>query len=123
VRGVDLLRVGRGLHSGRVALVAKPEVGRERVGADVRALGAATPGPLVAVGDEIDLHLRVRRDNRADVAALDHDVPVLAGRAPPTELPPPPGPRPPPREQPPAPQDGERRPGPWGRCASPGPTR
>ena len=36
----------------------------------------APPRTLVAVGDEIDLHLGVRRDDRADVASLDHDVAV-----------------------------------------------
>ena len=34
--------------------------------------------PRVAIGDEIDLHLGAWRDDRADVAALDHDVPLAA---------------------------------------------
>ena len=72
--------VGR-LHVRRVALVAEPQVGRERVGADPGPLGEPPRGAHAGVGDEVDLHLGVRRDDGADVAALDHDVALLAERA------------------------------------------
>ena len=75
---VDLLRVGRRAHARGVALVADAQVGRERVAADVGALGLAPARTHVAVRVEVDLHLRVRRDDGADVAALDHDVALLA---------------------------------------------
>jgi hypothetical protein len=35
-------------------------------------------GADVLVGDEIDLHGGVRRNDRADIAAFDHDVPYTA---------------------------------------------
>ena len=57
-----------------VGLVAELEVGRERVGADLGPLGLPAPRAHRGVGDEVDLHLGLRRDDGADVAALDHDV-------------------------------------------------
>ena len=50
------------------------EVGRERIGADVRPLRLPPLRAHLRVGDEVDLHLGVGRDDRADVAALDHGV-------------------------------------------------
>ena len=41
-------------------------------------VGHAPLRPLVAVGDEIHLHLSARRDDGADVAPLDHDVALVA---------------------------------------------
>ena len=61
-----------------VALVAEAQVGGERVGADLGPLGGAAAGALALVGDEVDLHVGVRRDDGADVAALDHDVALVA---------------------------------------------
>ena len=52
------------------------QVGGERVGADAGPLGDAALRALVAVGDEVHLHLGVGSDDGADVAALDHDVAV-----------------------------------------------
>src|SRR5581483_3482018 len=69
---------GRRLHALRVLLVAHAQVGRERIGADAGPLGAAPAGTLLAIGGEIDLHLGIRCDDGADVAALDDDVAVLA---------------------------------------------
>ena len=71
---VDLDGVRGRLHADVVGLVAQLEVGRERVGADVGPLGLAAARADRRVGDEVDLHLGLRRDDRADVAALDHDV-------------------------------------------------
>ena len=65
------------LHAGRVALVAEPQVGRERVGADVGPLGWRRARADVAVRDEVDLHLGVGRDDGADVPALDDGVALL----------------------------------------------
>jgi hypothetical protein len=76
VRRVDLGRVGRRLHPGRVALVAEAQVGGERVGPDAGPFGDASLCTLVPIGDEEDLHVGVGRDDGADVAALDHDVAV-----------------------------------------------
>ena len=39
-------------------------------------LGRAAGGTDPLVGDEVHLHLRLRRDDGADVAALDDDVPL-----------------------------------------------
>ena len=77
VRRVDPLGVLGGLHPRGVALVAHPQVGRERVGADLGPLGDAAPRAHVAVGDEVDLDLGVGRDDGADVAALDHRVALV----------------------------------------------
>src|SRR5438270_503196 len=71
---VDLDGVRGRLHPFRVALVAQAQVGGERVGADVGTLRLAPGGPDGRVGDEVDLHVRVRRDHRADVAALHHRI-------------------------------------------------
>src|SRR6266700_4265037 len=71
---VDLHRVGRGHHSLCVALVADAEVGCERVGPDLGALGEPTLGPGLALGVQVDLHIGTGADDRADVAALDHRV-------------------------------------------------
>ena len=65
------------LHPGAVAVVAGAQVGGERVGADVGTLGLASLLAHAAVGDEIDLHVRVRADDRADVAPFDDRVAEL----------------------------------------------
>ena len=78
---VDLDRVLGRAHVDRVLLVAEPEVGGERVGADPRPLGGAPRGADALVRDEVDLHLCLGRDDRADVAALDHDVALAPERA------------------------------------------
>ena len=88
IRGDDVvdLEVGRvdehgvlgRLHPLAVELVARTEVGRERVRADVGALGLAAPRADVGIGLQVDLHLGVGRDDGADVAPLDHDVPLMA---------------------------------------------
>ena len=57
-----------------VGLVAQLEIGRECVRADVGPLGLAASRADRRIGDEVDLHLGLRRHDRADVAALDHDV-------------------------------------------------
>ena len=75
---VDQLRVLGGLHARPVRRVARPEIGRERVGADVGPLGLAPRGANRRIGLQVDLHLGVGRDDRADVAALDHDVALMA---------------------------------------------
>src|SRR5213080_511271 len=75
-RGVDLDRVRSRLHACRVALVAEAEVGGERVGADAGPLRDAPLLALLPVGDQEHLHLGAGSDDRADVASLDHDVPV-----------------------------------------------
>src|SRR5215218_6576558 len=72
--GVDLNRVLRGLHARRIALVAQAQVGCERVRTDLRPLREAAAGAHRALGIEVDLHLGLRRDHGADVAALDHDI-------------------------------------------------
>ena len=77
-RRVDLLRVPGRLHPLGVLLVAHADVRGERVCADPRPVRHAASRTLVAVGDEIDLHLGLRCDDGADVAALDHDVAVAA---------------------------------------------
>ena len=77
VARVDLERVLGGLHPGAVAVVAGAQVGRECVGADVGTLGLAALLAHAAFGDEIDLHVRVRADDRADVAPFDHGVAEL----------------------------------------------
>ena len=75
---ISLGVVGR-LHPHAVGLVAQPEVGRERVGADrPAARPARRRARTVRIGDEVDLHLGVGRDDRADVAALDHGVALAA---------------------------------------------
>src|SRR5512133_1227919 len=71
---VDLHRVGRGHHPLGVALVADAEVGCERVGADLGALGEPALGSGLALGVQVDLHVGTWTDDRADVAALDHRV-------------------------------------------------
>src|SRR4051794_31840094 len=58
---VDPLRVGCRLHAHAVRLVAQLEVGRERIGADVGALGLAPASAHGGVGHEIDLHGGVGR--------------------------------------------------------------
>src|SRR5262249_38286393 len=75
-RRVDLDRISCGLHPRRVALVTQPQVGRQGVGADAGPLGDAAFRTLISIGDEEDLYLGVGSDDGADVAALDHDVPV-----------------------------------------------
>ncbi len=66
------------LHSLAVELVACAQVGRERVGADVGTLRLAATRADVGIGLQVDLHLGVGRDDGADVAPLDHDVPLMA---------------------------------------------
>src|SRR5207253_3676970 len=75
---VDRLRIGRGAHLRRVALVPEAEVGGERVGADPRPLRASPPGPGRRVREEVDLHVGVREHDGADVAAFDHRVAAVA---------------------------------------------
>src|SRR5215216_801966 len=74
LRRIDPLGVLGGLHARGVTLVAKPEVGGKRVAADVGPLELPALGADVRIGVEVDLHAGVRRDDRADVAALDHGV-------------------------------------------------
>ena len=71
---VDVDRVHGGLHPRGVALVAKAEVGCERVGADVGALRLAAIRTHALVGSEVDLHGGAGGDDRPDVAALHHGV-------------------------------------------------
>ena len=78
---VDLDRVLGRPHVDRVPLVAEAQVGGERVGADPRPLRRAPGGADALVRDEVDLDLSLRRDDRADVAALDHDVALRPERA------------------------------------------
>ena len=59
-------------------LVAGAEVGRERVGADLRPLGQPAARAHLRIGLEVDLHRRSRGDDGADVAALDHRIALLA---------------------------------------------
>src|SRR3954469_11351718 len=73
VRRVDLLRVRRGLHPLGIARVALLQVSRERVGADPGTVCHAALRADVAVGDEVDLDLRLRCDNGADVTPFDDD--------------------------------------------------
>ena len=74
---VDLLGVVCGPHARGVALVADAQIGCECVAADPGALCLAPPRTRRRIRVEVHLHLGVGRDDRADVAALDHDVPVL----------------------------------------------
>src|SRR5206468_12202294 len=77
VARVDHLGVFSRLHAGAVAVVTGAEIGREGVGADVRPLGLA---PLLAhlpFGDQVDLDVRVRADDGADVPAFDDGVAEL----------------------------------------------
>src|SRR5256886_5321271 len=67
---VDLNRVLRRHHPLGVALVPDPEAGRERVGADLRALGAPALGTRLALGAQVDLHVGARAHHGADVASL-----------------------------------------------------
>ena len=66
-----------GPHARGVALVAQAQVGGERVGADLRPLGQPPGRAHRAVGVQVDLDRGLRRDDGADVAALDHDVAVV----------------------------------------------
>src|SRR5919201_1613275 len=77
LRGVDLHRILRRHHPLGVALVAETEVGRQRVGADLRPLGEPALGPDRPVGVEVDLHVGARAHDGADVAPLDHGIAEL----------------------------------------------
>src|SRR5262245_7584162 len=81
LRGVDPDGVICGLHAHGIALVAQPEIGGQSVGADVGTLGQAALRPHAPVSREVDLHVRARRNDRADVAAL-HDCVGLGGELP-----------------------------------------
>src|SRR4029450_2822592 len=74
VARVDHLGVLGRLHPGAVAVVPSAQVGRERIRAYVRTLGLTAMFAHAAVGDEIDLPLGVRADDRADVAPFDDRV-------------------------------------------------
>src|SRR5919197_3165546 len=74
LRRVDQDRVVRGLHARGVALVAQAQVSRERVGADLGALGEPPLRADVRRGVQVDLHDGVGDDDGADVAPLDHRV-------------------------------------------------
>jgi hypothetical protein len=71
---VYLLRVRRRLHLRGVALVAEAEVGGESLLSDLGPVGRATTSALGCVRDEVDLHVGVRADDGADVAALDDGI-------------------------------------------------
>src|SRR5207248_10312976 len=58
----------------RVALVATTEIGHQRVAADVGTFRLPPPRTDSGVRTQVHLHVGVRRDDRADVAALHHDV-------------------------------------------------
>ena len=75
---VDLDRVLGRAHVDGVLLVAQPQVGRERVGADPRPLGRSACCPDPRVGEKVNLYLSLRCDNGADVTSLDDDVADLA---------------------------------------------
>src|SRR6266566_638557 len=71
---VDLDRVLRRHHPLGVAMVPYAKVGREGVGADLRALGEPAAGADLPVSVQIDLYVGARADDRADVTALDHGI-------------------------------------------------
>src|SRR6266545_1635386 len=77
LRGIEKLRVGRGLHPCGIALVAKPQVGGEGVRTDARTLSDPAARALLGVGDEVHLHLGVRRDDGSDVPPLDDRVALV----------------------------------------------
>ena len=58
--------------------LAHAQVGRERVAADLGPFREPALRAHLRIGDEVDLHLRVGRDDGADVASLDDDVAVVA---------------------------------------------
>ena len=78
---VDLDRVLGGPHVDGVLLVAEPQVGRERIGADPGPLRRAPGGASPLVRHEVNLYLSLRCHDRADVTPFDDDVALAPERA------------------------------------------